>query len=1022
MRLIIFIILLVFVFPYKAYALSCSVPSGKGLIQSYDVAFRGTAKSTHSNKNIIEKLVKKSRRGFDSYTTFDVSEVIKGTVGPSMNIYHTVKSPIGGSKKFDKGEEYIIFARKNLDDANYSVGVCTPLYKISQLKQHMHRSYSDTLVEIEKYQGLKQGLDKLINEYGSEGYYIEKADLLEDYKDYQQAKTLYEELFGKAYEVDKQAVIDVYKEHPNAAHGVKNRYKLDNKTCTGIYAAKNNSPYFLKEFPAPVKRGHYSKSNTKHFLAYGRILFNLGDYEAALRPLCLVGRNKEAEHWKVQALVKLGLTEEINNRSINFSEASLEDFDLSNLNIERSDLSNSVFRKIKLNNTNLTGSDFTGAKLQRVEATSANFSGSKFLEAQIDGDLSYSDLSYVKAGNSFFERNLTGANLEGADFSSAKISSDLSGANLKDANFTNAYIYKLAGAKLDNTNLDGVSSRFGQFPFPTSDYSAVNLSGYDYANSDFSDTNFAGAKFVNANLTNANLKGSNFKGVDFSGANLEGADFSSLSKKFTDLSDANLETATIKNTRLASALYNCKTVFPKGFSPEANLLENVEGSCGGENTVEEDYTIESLLLPPHRHYRLMKSYDLQKIKEKITFSNNIGCKWLSWKHTGNIPRKKMDNQDLTDRDFSGCEMGYADFSGSTLKGANFKGTYLYSANFETANIDGALFDGARITRSTKLPANFDAKKYKLVPTSVLNAQESPWQASYLAEGRDYMRTYKPPEFDIPNFSGENLDELNYTAAWLPGSDMSSASLRLTDFTASNLKGASFKDTDLTGAVFYNALLDNADFTNAKLYGADFRWARLTGATLVNADLTNAIYDNTTEWPKEYDPQKAGAFLKGPKDKPEALPGIPEDDKFNDLAEETKVYALGVYEGTHESGECGHGYDLHCTIDVTISKKGSPLFLVISSYEPTTWNIKIDPEVRLEGVLVSGMYKQEVFGIPGSIKVVNYSARDMEYDRKFFVYQKDKKQYPKMEKVTKALTGKAIDSFQGKYEIGSFIIE
>lgn len=913
---------------------ACALSSGKPLIQRADVIFKGIITKSKKTFQFL-----KTRKP-NAYSSFKVTEKYKGVIGDQIDIYYMISPNTSESfhKTLPEGKEYLMFAYRSKDGDYYTTGFCTPRIDIDQLKKYPNRGAVNTLEELELFQSQKQALDKLIAEYGSEDFYLKKAQLLENYNDWEQARLLYEGLIKKAYETDKQAVIDAYKKYPSGvAYGIKNRYKVENDVCTGDYAVQQDTPDFLKNFPAPAPSGNYL-NDRKYLLAYGRTLFHLGDYQAALRPLCLVGQDKEAESLKIQALMKLGKTTEIDKHSIKLVGVTLDDIDLSGLDIERSDFSSSTFRNLKINNTNLIGTNFSSAKLQRTQANGANLSGANFSKVDASGDFSYSNLSYANVSDSFFQGNFTGANLEKADFSNSKVSADLSGADLKDANFKGAYIYKLAGAKLENTNLDGIQSRFGRFPGSQSNYSNTDLSGFDFTGSDFSETNFTGVIFKGSNLSHANLKGSNFQGVDFSSANLEEADFSSYRNHPTDLRKANLGTAIIKNTSFSAALYDCDTKFPEGFNPATYLMENAEGSCGKAKAVplEGSLGIETILQPPSKHWRLMNFADLQTVKSRIHLTNKLKCKWLSWTHTGNIRPQKMTNEDLSGRDFSGCMLGYADFSGSKLNGANFKGAYLYGANFETADLQGANFNGARIANSTKLPSSFDASRFKFVPTSVLNAGESPWQASYKFEERNLTSAYHAPKYSVPDFPGENLDEINYTAAWLPGSNMEGASLRLTNFTASNLMGANFKKADLTGAVLYNALLDNADFTSSKLYGADLRWARLTGAKLDDADLTNAIYDNTTIWPQGFDPQKAGAFLIGPKEKPSDLPNLPEGSTFKNLPAGTVAYALGVYEGRNEDGgQYGHGSNRQCTINVTVQKTDSPLFLVLSSYEPAT---------------------------------------------------------------------------------------
>ncbi len=70
-----------------------------------------------------------------------------------------------------------------------------------------------------------------------------------------------------------------------------------------------------------------------------------------------------------------------------------------------------------------------------------------------------------------------------------------------------------------------------------------------------------------------------------------------------------------------------------------------------------------------------------------------------------------------------------------------------------------------------------------------------------------------------------------------------------------------------------------------------------------------------------------------------------------------------------------------------------------------------------------MTEQQVFGVPGWVKVVNFSSKDTNYNLKFYVYQKNAaKQYSKMEKVLKALTGLVVTKYDGSYGSNGFIVK
>lgn len=78
------------------------------------------------------------------------------------------------------------------------------------------------------------------------------------------------------------------------------------------------------------------------------------------------------------------------------------------------------------------------------------------------------------------------------------------------------------------------------------------------------------------------------------------------------------------------------------------------------------------------------------------------------------------------------------------------------------------------------------------------------------------------------------------------------------YRGARLQGADFRQADLRGADFRGASLQGADLSGAHLQGALLRGAKVEGANLTDADLSEADtvalrYDETTRWPKGFDP-------------------------------------------------------------------------------------------------------------------------------------------------------------------------
>jgi hypothetical protein len=96
-------------------------------------------------------------------------------------------------------------------------------------------------------------------------------------------------------------------------------------------------------------------------------------------------------------------------------------------------------------------------------------------------------------------------------------------------------------------------------------------------------------------------------------------------------------------------------------------------------------------------------------------------------------------------------------------------------------------------------------------------------------------------------AGANLREASLTDADLSGATLRGAELREADLSDAYLVGADLREADLR-----DAYLNGANLTEADLRGADLRGAVLT-ARLTGCVMTGAIYDPSTVFPEEFDP-------------------------------------------------------------------------------------------------------------------------------------------------------------------------
>lgn len=114
----------------------------------------------------------------------------------------------------------------------------------------------------------------------------------------------------------------------------------------------------------------------------------------------------------------------------------------------------------------------------------------------------------------------------------------------------------------------------------------------------------------------------------------------------------------------------------------------------------------------------------------------------------------------------------------------------------------------------------------------------------------------------------NLRGADLSEADLRGADLSQASLRAAEMNDANLEGAllvnaNLQLSNLNRAKLRKANLTGANLTNAGLHRADLRGADLSQCLMQGALFTGAMYDFSTVWPPDFDPEKEGAKLSNP---------------------------------------------------------------------------------------------------------------------------------------------------------------
>jgi hypothetical protein len=119
----------------------------------------------------------------------------------------------------------------------------------------------------------------------------------------------------------------------------------------------------------------------------------------------------------------------------------------------------------------------------------------------------------------------------------------------------------------------------------------------------------------------------------------------------------------------------------------------------------------------------------------------------------------------------------------------------------------------------------------------------------------YVNLTTLPRESRRDFVGADLTAAKGRGAELSGANFTDATLQFADLSDARLQRAKLLRADLLQAYVKRADLRGADLREAQLEAADLRGANLSGA-----NLRGATFDRHTNWPKGFDPVRAGARL------------------------------------------------------------------------------------------------------------------------------------------------------------------
>ena len=129
-----------------------------------------------------------------------------------------------------------------------------------------------------------------------------------------------------------------------------------------------------------------------------------------------------------------------------------------------------------------------------------------------------------------------------------------------------------------------------------------------------------------------------------------------------------------------------------------------------------------------------------------------------------------------------------------------------------------------------------------------------------------------------------------------------------------------------------------------------------------------------------------------------------DSDLAALAANALIETVGVYEGDGAVHGAGSAARTPGTVQVMV-RRGRPVILVLTSYEPVNWIVKPEPGAKVLAVLHGGYHPSQVQGAG--------KARTIDLGR-IYAYKRSDAGFDRLDAEIRQRSGKGIDRFQGSY--------
>ena len=269
-------------------------------------------------------------------------------------------------------------------------------------------------------------------------------------------------------------------------------------------------------------------------------------------------------------------------------------------------------------------------------------------------------------------------------------------------------------------------------------------------------------------------------------------------------------------------------------------FDQLEELTFNQGLLAEEPQTGAIVLARGRTIATLRELDLQRKTQLLAFLQASGLSRFDSQDGNNTdtddgePVISFKNQDFSDLDLRGVNLGGTDFSQANLRNTNLERASLGEANLEgaylaDANLTGAFLVDANLTEAYLGDANLEWANLADANLEWANLREANLEGANLREA---------------NLAGAYLREANLEGAYLWSANLEGAvpveaNLEGAYLWGANLEGAGLVGANLEGAVLVGANLEGAVLGEANLEGASLREANLAGANLVEANLEGA---------------------------------------------------------------------------------------------------------------------------------------------------------------------------------------